>query len=56
MAYDKEQTPIYAIDDRYTVALQRDKQQPNLMFSGLYNDDPVRPITAEFFWKVPLAG
>jgi T3SS negative regulator,GrlR len=55
LAYDKEQAPIYAIDDRYTVALLRDIQQPNLVFSGLFNDDPARPITAEFSWKVPLA-
>jgi hypothetical protein len=55
LAYDKEQAPIHAGEDRYTITLQRDKQRPNLVFSGEFNGDPARPITAEFVWRVPIA-
>jgi hypothetical protein len=56
LLYRKDEAVIFGREDRYTLQLRRDTQQPaKLVFLGHTDQDPERKLSVEFIWQGSLA-
>jgi T3SS negative regulator,GrlR len=53
-AYRKDHATIFGQRDRYTLRLERDSRQTQLIFLGHADENPPVPVSVEFVWESPL--